>query len=362
MPGSVYTHSHFEPDEFGNGGCKRTAQIREILVKNNIVFNIADFELHQPKPKRLSSYIKGLMHNKKLTANARNDLNTGKILKSFEHFVKKEKPAQFILESVTSHHLMLTKVLHANKIPFIALPHNIESLVAGNASFKSGVSAPHWFAEELKYLNYSNKVFTISSEEQWLLSLYGIDADYLPYYPTDKVQAYLLGIRKAREKREDSRLPKKLLLLGTFYNRPTMQGYLELLKHISKFKNIELNIVGFGSERLENLSSPNIKVWGSVSTEVLKEIIVANDAVILHQGPTTGALTKIPELLIAGIPIIANHTASRSFYGTEGVHTYFNYPELLELLQKSDLKTPPVPRAPTLAERRFIDTIHKLNV
>jgi hypothetical protein len=357
MPGSISTHSHFDPDEFSNGGCKRTAQIREILNKNNILFTVADFEPYQPKPRSLSSYRRGIIHNKKITANPRNDINTGKFLKSFEQFVKKEKPAQFIWESVASHHLMLAKVLHSNKIPFIALPHNIESLVAGNSSFKSRLSSPHWFAEELKYLKYSNKVFTMSHEEQWLLSLYGVDADYLPYYPTDRVKTYLLGIRKVKETQERGRYPKKLLLLGTFYNRPTRHGYLDLLKHISKFKSIELNIAGFGSESLEYLNSSNIKVWGSVDVETLKNIIIDNDVVILHQEPTTGALTKIPELLIAGIPIIANSAASRSFYGIQGITTYFNYQELFELIDTFVSSLPPIPQAPVSAEKRFIDSI-----
>jgi hypothetical protein len=357
MSGSIYTHSHFEPDEFSNGGCKRTAQIREILSKNKIPFIVADFDPYQPKPKSLPSYIKGIIHNKKISTNGRNDLNTGKFLKSFEQFVKKERPVQFIWESVANHHLMLAEVLHSNKIPFIALPHNIESLVAGNVSFKSGLSAPRWFAEELKYLNYSNKVFTMSQEEQWLLSLYGVNVDYLPYYPTDKVKAYLLSIRKKREEKEKGKYVKKLLLLGTFYNRPTLRGYLDLLKNASGFKDIEINIAGFGSESLKHLNSANIKVWGTVDNETLKNILIDNDAVILHQEPTTGALTKIPELLIAGIPIIANNVASRSYYEVHGIATYFNYQELFELVDMLPSSVPPIPQAPVSAEKRFIDSV-----
>jgi hypothetical protein len=360
MPGPIYTHSHFEPDEFNNGGCKRTAQIREILVKNHIHFTVADFEPYWPKPGRLSSYIKGIAHNKKITTNARNDLNTGKSLSSFEQLVKKEKPGLFIWESVSGYYLMLAEVLRSNKIPFIALPHNIESLVAGTASFKSGLNAPGWFAEELKYLKSSNKVFTLSREEQWLLSLYGADADYLPYYPTDKVKMYLLSIRKNREEKKKGGSVKKLLLLGTFYNRPTIRGYLNLLKDVSRFKDIEINIAGFGSESLKQFSSPNIKVWGSVDNETLTRIIIDNDAVILHQEPTTGALTKIPELLIAGIPIIANNAASRSYYGVQGISTYASYEELFELIDTLSLAVPPLPPAPESAERRFINSIKSI--
>lgn len=357
MQGSIYTHSHFKPEQFNNGGCKRTAQIREILNKNNILYEAAGFEPYKLQSKSISSYIRGIVHNKKINFNIRNDHNIGHSLKAFERFVKQTSPSLFIWESVESYHLLLSEVLYSKKIPFIALPHNIESLVRGNTGFNSSLNSPDWLTEEIKYLKYSNKVFTISYEEQWLLSLYGIDADYLPYYPTNDVKTYLLSIRKEREKKEKNGLPKKLLLLGTFYNRPTMQGYLDLLKHASKFKDFVINIAGFGSEALGNFNSPNIKNWGSVSKEILKEIIIDNDAVILHQEPTTGALTKIPELLIAGIPIIANQTASRNYHALKGISTYFNLQELSDLIHTIHLTMPPIPSSPELAEKRFIDTV-----
>ncbi|MDB4902142.1 MAG: glycosyltransferase [Mucilaginibacter sp.] len=356
----IYTHSHFEPEEFGNGGGKRTAQIREILNKNKISYSAADFEPYVQKSKSLALYLKGIIYNKKIGFNLKSDHSIGRYLKAFERFIYEKEPSMFIWESVSNHYFLIANELYKKKIPFIALPHNLESLVNDNHSFTSNLNAPDWFTEELKYLKYSNKVFTISLEEQWLLSIYGINADYLPYYPTKEVYSYLLNIRSEREKNKKNGSPKKILLLGTFYNRPTMQGYVDLLSQSAKFKDLIFNVVGFGSEILNSYNSPNIKVWGSVNTDLLKEIIIENDIVLLHQAPTSGALTKIPELLIAGIPIVANHSASRSYYGLDGIHIYQNYQELFDLIH-TNLSTPPIPAAPIEAEKRFVDSIKLLS-
>jgi hypothetical protein len=357
MPGSIYTHSHFEPDEFSNGACKRTAQIREILNRNKIIYKVADFDPYVDKSKSRSSYIKGVVYNKKISLSLRNDHHIGKYIKAFERFVDENEPSMFIWESLANQHYLLGNELNKRKIPFIALPHNLESLLIDNHSFTSNVNSPNWFAEELKYLGYSNKVFTISLEERWLLSIYGIDADYLPYYPTNAVNAYLLNIRGEREKNRKNGTPKNILLLGTFYNKPTMQGYVDLLSQSAKFKDLMFNVVGFGSEMLKGYNSSNIKIWGSVSTTVLRDMIIENDIVILNQPPTSGALTKIPELLIAGIPIVANHNASRSYYGLDGIHVYYNYQELFDLIHTISLTTPNIPAAPVAAEKRFVDYI-----
>ncbi|MDB5122985.1 MAG: glycosyltransferase [Mucilaginibacter sp.] len=361
MSGSIYTHSNFEPDEFSNGGCKRTAQIHEILNKNNIPFTIADFEPHQPKPRSLPSYLRGITHNKRLSLNLRNDHNTGRYIKAFERFIDKNKPSLFIWESLANQHFLLGNELYKRKIPFIALPHNLESLLIDNHSFTSNVNSPNWFTEELKYLRYPNKVFTISLEERWLLSIYGIDVDYLPYYPTTAVTSYLLNIREEREKNKKYATPKKILLLGTFYNKPTLQGYVDLLSQSEKFKDIIFNVAGFGSEILESYNSSNIKIWGSVDTTLLRELIIENDIVLLNQPPTSGALTKIPELLIAGVPIFANHNASRSYYGLDGIHVYHNYQELFDLMHSISPPIPNIPAPPEAAEKRFVDYIKIIN-
>lgn len=359
MATNIYTHSHFSADEFGDGGCKRTAQIRELLKKYDIDYNLADFDLYNPQKRSLKLYLKGIAYNQSISSKPQQDHHVGKHLQTFKNFVADRKPSSFIWESVLGHNLLLAKVLCENSVPFVALPHNVESLVTGSRSFTSGVTAPDWFPEELKYLRYANKVFTISLEEQWLLSLYGINAGYLPYYPTENVKQYLLSIRAKRTLKQQESAPRKLLLLGTFHNGATLHGYIDLLAHISGIQNIAINVAGFGSEVLNDQGYNNTKIWGTVDKQTLENLLIDSDAVIIHQSPTTGALTRIPELLIAGVPVIANHTASRSYYGFDGINTYQDFAGL-ERFIKAPLITPAIPGPPVEAENQFIDYFKSL--
>ena len=357
MGNILYKNSHFKADEFGNGGDKRTAQIDEILAAANIKFDVADFTPYAPTSKSINYYFKGLVYNRNLKFNIKKDYAAGRYISQFENFISQKKPSGFIWESLIEYNLLLAQILHLKEIPFISIPHNLESLTQNTKSFSTGINSPHWFNEELKYLKYSKKVFTISREEQWLLSLYGIDADYLPYYPTSKSAAFYLSLRKKREGILKTDSSKKILLLGTFYNAPTNLGYVNLLQNISKYTDLTINVAGFGSETLTaKFPYPNVNIWGSVDKDTLEELLINNDMAIVHQPPTTGALTRLPELLMAGIPVIANEVASRSNYDLNGVNTYYNYDELLAFIYAPQA-IPEIPVKPLAAEKRFINTI-----
>jgi len=356
---NIYVHSRFAPMEFSNGGDKRTAQIHELLSKSNIAFQKAELERYMPRSKSLALYLKGITYGKKISFSRRYH-HIGRYLKTFSSFISIHKPSLFIWESVSEQYLLLARKLWDQNVPLIALPHNIESLVKGNRSFFSHLVAPKWFSEEIGYLKYANVVFTISREEQWLLSLYGVKADYLPYYPVESVQQFLMNIRAKRKGKHHGSKIKKVLLLGTFYNPPTITGYIELLKQLIEIKDIEINIAGYGSEKMAKLSDKNVKIWGTISNETLSDILIDINVAIIHQEPTTGALTRIPELLIAGVPVIANSSAARNYYDLDGVYTYYNFNELFSLIATTTITLPPIPQRPADAEKRFIDTVRTL--
>jgi hypothetical protein len=75
-------------------------------------------------------------------------------------------------------------------------------------------------------------------------------------------------------------------------------------------------------------------------------------ALLVHYVPAPGALTRIPEALIAGIPVVANRHAARGYETVSGVHVYDTAEELAELLA-ADLPAPAMPTPPA-AEGRFV--------
>lgn len=145
-----------------------------------------------------------------------------------------------------------------------------------------------------------------------------------------------------------------MLLLGTFYNKPTFDGYVELLENIKRNTNIQINVAGFGSERLADLfKDQNIKIWGSVDKDTLKQLIISADYGIIHQQASSGALTRIPELILAGLPLLVNAHAARSNFDVSGLKIYNTYEELTDLLEAQPVM-PPVLRRP-VAEQLFVN-------
>ena len=92
--------------------------------------------------------------------------------------------------------------------------------------------------------------------------------------------------------------------------------------------------------------------------EELESLMVESDCLIINQQATSGALTRIVETLIAGMPVFANLNASRDYFGVEGVFLYHSFEELYDLLR--DLKLPrcvDVPQRNRVAEKKFMDAI-----
>lgn len=361
---NIYKHAHFLPDAFGHGGNKRTAQIDYLLSAAGVEAKQVDLSNTIATGSKLSFYISGLRQNTTLRTNNKSKYAIGRYKAIFEQFIKQHKPDLFIWESTVEYHLLLAEVLYKHNIPVIALPHNLESLVAGSKSVFSNKPSPQWLFEELNYLKLCKKVFAISREEHWLLSNYGINATYLPYYPAPAAETFLLeiGQKRSRATSEPKNAEQNILLLGTFHNQPTLTGFNELLQQIQTIKGINIHIAGFGSEMLKDkFPAKNIRVWGSVDNDTLAGLIADSDCAVVHQQPSGGALTRIPELLIAGLPVLANTHAARSCDLSTGVIIYDSYDELRTMLSAGNFKQPPVLNRPPeeQAFSNYIKTIAK---
>ena len=131
---------------------------------------------------------------------------------------------------------------------------------------------------------------------------------------------------------------KEFLIFGTAGNPPTKLGMIELINelNISETKDYIFHIAGFGTNKIINTTSYKAKFifHGEIKTQKLHEIYKSVAAVIINQKPSTGALIKIPELLIAGIPVISNNHAARNYYNYHGVYVYRSFDELHNLMNK----------------------------
>jgi len=346
---------------YGDGAAKRSAQISEILQKYNIDNKRIDI-LFKHKI-HYSHFLKAFLFCKKNKMKMRfNKIKLKRLTSEInyaQNFLAANKTQNqlFLWETTRDWYYYLPYIFKNANIPVIALPHNLESLVPSQKSFFSEKESPLWFSEEIQHLKQADAVFTISREEQLFLQLFGIESFYLPYYPTFEVTENLLQIRENRKTSSKD----FFLLLGSAYNPPTFLGMKTL---IEQFQNQNINqkliVAGYGSEILQStINQKYIELKGEVNNELLTDLMNHAKAVFINQPATTGALTKIPELLIAGIPIIANSFSLRSFHNIEGIYSFENISEINNLT-KIDFAIPKIPKRETIFEEYFVEKIRHL--
>ena len=173
------------------------------------------------------------------------------------------------------------------------------------------------------------------------MRLWGINAHFLPYIPPQQTRDYLLAIRKERDQRIQP--TKRILMAGSALNVPTAQGMQQLMDYWQHISGYELRVAGYGT--LDKLLHPQkgyVTLLGTLSDEQMREEMISCDALLISQPPTTGALTRIQEALVAGIPIIANDNAVRTYRRTAGVYEYTHMEDLNIILQQ-DLLVPLLP-------------------
>jgi len=352
--------TEFEVNPSGHGGNRRTAQIDELVREAGL--GISNLNIDIKTTTRWSRYLKGIQvlakQKFKIKPDYRIISGCGFEYQIYQEALNKHSGQKILLWEATKNYIGCNLASQA-KFKIICIPQNLESLVVGNLDRFTGESLPNSLENEIQYISKSDAVFCISREEQWLLNLRGINADYLPYYPPKEIVDNLLKIRELRTKKT----PERFLMLGSATNTPTKLGIIEVLnwlKHVN-FNNI-IDIAGYGTEFLQEYcdGEPNFNLHGTVNQEKLTELLINAKAVLSHQRATSGALTRIPEMLIAGIPVIANNIACRSAFSYPGVYCYDNESELADLMSKQ-IESPSVLRRPIEAEKRFIDCLKQLS-
>jgi glycosyltransferase involved in cell wall biosynthesis len=242
----------------------------------------------------------------------------------------------------------------------VAFPQNLESLVPGQTDRVIGTnSVANALEIEVRQLAKADLVVCISREEQWLLKAFGIAADFLPYFPTTEIESDLLALRR---KRLDV-TPRRLLILGSAGNPPSREGLVQLIRRLLRLRGRfphEIHVAGNDTRVLpQQLGIDSIKFHGHLDLDQLYELLVSSEKAVVFQTRGSGALTRIPELLLAGLPVICNPHAARSAQHYDGVHIFDTDEELVSLLNSTVL-IPRAPSRPVRAEERLIKRLRQL--
>ena len=365
----IVKHTKFSLDANGDGGCKRSLQIHELLERCGL--NVTNESLDLPKnlslSNKISLFLKGFSLTKKSFPikglhSIRKIIETSKYMGLRQSVLEKYKNKDiiFINENTTPNAFGLPYLIKdANKCAkTVCLPHNLETF-CGETDYLSGKKSPQWLYEEANRMGMYDQVFCISKEEVWLLEMLGVKANYLPYYPPKEIEERLLCLREKR-KQFQRKEGKKYLLLGSATNTPTKQGMVVLLKNFREQPTIdfELHIAGYGTECLKAFEHSKFVFHGSINKEELERLLIESDALVIYQPATSGALTRIVESLIVGVPIFANMNAARDYHGVNGIIEYNSMSDLFcKLSDTRCVDMPEIPKRNEYAENFFVDTI-----
>jgi hypothetical protein len=236
----------------------------------------------------------------------------------------------------------------------VAVPQNLETLVPGSREIGTQQSLPWSFEYEVEQLAAADSVYTISREEQWLLRLRGVAAEYLPFFPDPGQRRRWLELRAQRTGPFD-----RFVALGSAWNPPTRAGMRDLLAWMSAAETppLPVHVVGYGTEVMRDLHRDGLEIHGALDDEALEAHLRRARAVLLHQPAAVGALIRVSEMLLAGIPVLANPIAARSTSQYEGVTTYESFTQLGTLLRRQDWEAPPIPMGPSELERAFVQKV-----
>jgi glycosyltransferase involved in cell wall biosynthesis len=243
-------------------------------------------------------------------------------------------------------------------LPVFATPQNVEALAGGHAVKRPSDYPLAEICVEMAALRRADSVHAICQAEQWFMAWHGVQAGFLPYHPPAPIRRQMLDVRARRTHTPNS---GRLLMMGTTTNPPTRQGMLIVLAALSTAPADAppLDVIGTGTEALSSeFSHPRFHFHGRVSTERLDELLAGAKATIVHQPLAIGALTRIAEMLMSGLPVLANPIAARSTGHHQGVYV-FEDEAALNSLCAADLPMPPVPAVPELV-RSAIRSLQKL--
>jgi|GEM_PF-366319 len=228
-------------------------------------------------------------------------------------------------------------------IPVVAVCHNIESLVgqgdtpAGNLELLD---------RELELLRQAALVITISRDESVILTNAGCQVRFLEYFPIAEHHARLMAIRARRPTCGNG----ELLLLGSAGNAPTRDGMAHLISawpDAAAGSGLMLIVAGYQvDDYFPAGSHRGVEVRGALSDKELDDLLARVSAAVCWQDYGGGALTRISEMLAAGVPVLANQHAARSYHGCPGVIEVASVTELVRQARELTERMPEVPHWP----------------
>lgn len=350
--GRLVWYSRFDPDgEGGGGGCRREAQLRLALaplnphVESSRRAPVITGELSRPRRWRWNLEKRHHPFQRYWADDRVFHWTMGMHYTARQWAGELRRRGVPRLAVVTDPLFFAPLVLRLTKagVPVAALCQNLESLGYEqlNPRFQRRL-----LNRELDLLSRCRLLVTISREEQFLLRNLNLPAVHFPYYPVPGEAARLTAIRTRRRRSRKTHF----LLLGTAGNKSTRAGMRAVITAWKRipFRNRRLEklfVAGYWTRLLgDDLDGDGVEILGEIPDDRLDKLLTSVRAALVYQKHGGGALTRVADMLLAGVPVLANEHALRNWYGLSGTRSFAGIDDLLHgALNLAAGIPPPVP-------------------
>ena len=262
-----------------------------------------------------------------------------------------------LIEGTGDTALLMVRAARRRNVRVIVVPQNLEALAPYEQIFTHRISIAARFRQELHLLQGIEAAFCISTEEEWLLRVFGLPAFYLPYRPAGTIAARLLTARENRSPLTNF----GFLLLGSITNQPTLRGFRAFYRLLTLELGdlpVKIHVAGHGTERLrEEFVDPRVVLHGTVTNAQLDDLMSKAEGLLIMQVPTSGYLTRVIEARYIGLPIIGNADAIKGLRELDGIQVYYQADDLRRLLigPRAAPAIPPEPTAEMAHFKRLVE-------
>ena len=242
-------------------------------------------------------------------------------------------------------HPSLVHLLPINKaagIPTAACLHNAETFdrAAPNITRDMGRFlgvAMLEFADELRALAACDDRLFISRVDAGLINGLGLPSRCYPYRPVGEIRNNLLGVRRMRKLVKAE--PGLFLVLGSGFHgagRFSIEEFLSNLLSLGLPEAMHLVVAGKKTDELPmEYRSSKVDLRGWVDQNELNDLMTRAQAVLIPHRLGFGALTRLPELSCAGVPVISSRHPIYALDPPPGIEWVDDWPEWIPAMNRA---------------------------
>jgi glycosyltransferase involved in cell wall biosynthesis len=350
----VVYFTRFVPTWDAGGGCRRMMQVRDIFDEvdhdYDMISALRQDRLSQAAVRRISRHALQANDGEHRLWNRQHRQYVRRLYQTSREWCRSVDEIPNLKLAILDdpiYFLPLLDELKRHDVPVIATCQNIESLAPDQVEPDPARSLFH---QEIDGLAQCDLVIAISREETFLLRNLGVHAEYVPYYPVEQILNRLLQIRERRKTANK----QGILLLGNAANQPSCQGMEQAIafwESADLFRQEgKLLVAGYYTEQYLRVScqqhEAGVEFLGTLTDEELDECLSHAKACLCFQESGAGALTRICEMAIAGVPVLANPHAARSYYNMPGVIEFRDLNGLEKAIRQIDEVASSIPVPP----------------